>query len=187
MPKINELKKGSVVEINGVPHIVKTYDVRNPSSRGASTMYKVRFNNLKTGQKVDETFKGEDMIKEVETTKVSVMYSYIDGDNFVFMNNEDYSQYLLASEELEEEQKYITEGLTGITALLYEDQVLAIEMPTNVELEVIETNPGTKSTGAGRTKPAVLSTGYEIQVPEFIEPNEIVKVSTLTGKFMSRA
>ena len=127
------------------------------------------------------------MIKEVETTKVSVMYSYIDGDNYVFMNNEDYSQYLLAAEELEEEQKYITEGLTGITALLYEDQVLAIEMPTNVELEVIETNPGTKSTGAGRTKPAVLSTGYEIQVPEFIEPNEIVKVSTLTGKFLSRA
>ena len=60
-------------------------------------------------------------------------------------------------------------------------------MPTNVELEVIETNPGTKATGAGRTKPAVLSTGYEIQVPEFIEPNEVVKVSTLTGKFLSRA
>ena len=110
MPRINELKKGSVVEINGVPHIVKTYDVRNPSSRGASTMYKVRFNNLKTGQKVDETFKGEDMIKEVETTKVSVMFSYIDGDNYVFMNNEDYTQYLLASDELEDEKNILPKG-----------------------------------------------------------------------------
>jgi len=187
MPKINELKKGSVVELNGMPHIVKTYDVRNPSSRGASTMYKVRFNNLKTGQKVDETFKGEDLIKEVETAKVQVMFSYIDGDDYVFMNNEDYSQYLLNGEELEEEKKFITEGLTGITALLLDDQVLTIELPTTVELEVTETNPGSKATGAGRTKPAMLSTGYEIQVPEFIEPNEMVKVSTLTGKFMSRA
>ena len=187
MPKINELKKGSVVELNGMPHIVKTYDVRNPSSRGASTMYKVRFNNLKTGQKVDETFKGEDLIKEVETAKVQVMFSYIDGDDYVFMNNEDYSQYLLKSDDLEDEKKFITEGLTGITALLLDDQVLTIELPTNVDLEVTETNPGSKSTGAGRTKPAMLSTGYEIQVPEFIEPNEMVKVSTLTGKFMSRA
>ncbi|NPA71662.1 MAG: elongation factor P-like protein YeiP [Gammaproteobacteria bacterium] len=187
MPKINELKKGSVVEWNGVPHIVKSYDVRNPSSRGASTMYKVRFNNLKTGQKVDETFKGEDMIKEVDTSKVSVMFSYIDDTNYVFMNTEDYTQYLLAADDLEDEKKYITDGLAGITALLYEEQILAIEMPTNVELEVIETNPGSKSTGAGRTKPAVLSTGYEIQVPEFIEPHEVVKVSTLTGKFLSRA
>lgn len=187
MPRINELKKGSVVEINGMPHIVKTYDVRNPSSRGASTMYKVRFNNLKTGQKVDETFKGEDVVKEVDTSKVSVMFSYIDGNDYVFMNSEDYSQYLLNSDELEEEKKFITEGLTGITALLLDDQILTVELPTNVDLEIIETNPGTKSTGAGRTKAATLSTGYEIQVPEFIEPNEVVKVSTLTGKFMSRA
>ncbi|WP_024850964.1 elongation factor P-like protein EfpL [Hydrogenovibrio kuenenii] len=187
MPKISELKKGSVVEIDGAPHIVKTYDVRNPSSRGASTMYKVRFYNLRTGQKVDETFKGEDMLKEVDTAKVSVMFSYIDGDSYVFMNNEDFSQYLLDGDVLEEEKRYLTEGLTGITALLYEDQILSIELPTNVDLEVTETNPGSKASGAGRTKPAVLSTGYEIQVPEFIEPNEKVKVSTLTGKFISRA
>lgn len=187
MPKVSELKKGDVVEINDVPHILKTYDVRNPSSRGASTLYKMRFNNLKTGQKVNETFKSDDMLKEIDCPKVPVMFSYIDGDNYVFMNNEDYSQYLLNADDLEDEKKYISEGLSGITALLWEEQVLAIELPTNVELEVVETNPGSKSSGAGRTKPAKLSTGYEIQVPEFIEPNEIVKVSTLTGKFLSRA
>lgn len=187
MPKVSELKKGDVVEINGVPHILKTYDVRNPSSRGASTLYKMRFNNLKTGQKVDETFKSDDMLKEIDCPKVQVMFSYIDGEDYVFMNNEDYSQYLLNTDELEDEKKYLTEGLGGITAILWDDQILAIEMPTNVELEIVETNPGSKSSGAGRTKPAKLSTGYEIQVPEFIEPHEIVKVSTLTGKFLSRA
>ena len=156
-------------------------------SRGsASTMYKVRFNNLKTGQKVDETFKGEDVVKEIDCPKVPVMFSYIDGDNYVFMNNEDYSQYLLSAEELEDEKKYITEGLTGITAILLDEQILTVELPTNVELKIIDTTPGTKASGAGRTKTATLSTGYEIQVPEFIEPDEVVKVSTITGKFLSR-
>ncbi|MCF6298415.1 MAG: hypothetical protein L3J01_00890 [Thiomicrorhabdus sp.] len=111
MPKINELKKGDVVEINGMPHIVKTYEVRNPSSRGASTMYKVRFNNLKTGIKVDETFKGEDVIKELDCPKVPVMFSYLDGDSYVFMNNDDYSQYYLSEATLEEEKKYLTENV----------------------------------------------------------------------------
>lgn len=187
MPKINELKKGDLVEINGAPHIVKSYDVRNPSSRGASTMYKVRFNNLKTGNKVDETFKGEDFINAMDCPKVPVMFSYIEGDNYVFMNNDDYSQYLLPEAGLEESKKYLTEGLSGITAILLDEQILTIELPTQVVLEVVDTTPGTKSTGAGRTKPAVLSTGYEVQVPEFIEPNEQVKISTLTGKFLSRA
>ncbi len=187
MPKVSELKKGDVVEINNVPHILKSYDVRNPSSRGASTLYKMRFNNLKTGQKVDETFKSDDLLKEIDCPKVPVMFSYIDGDRYVFMNNEDYSQYLLDADELEEEIKYLTEGLNGITALLWEDQVLAIELPTNVELSIVDTQPASKSSGAGRTKSATLSTGYEIQVPEYIEPNEVVKVSTLTGKFLSRA
>lgn len=185
--KINEIKKGSVVELNGEAHIIKAYDVRNPSSRGASTLYKIRFNNLKTGQKVDETFKADDQINEVDVEKVAVMFSYIDDDNYIFMNNEDFSQYLLSGDELEDEIKFMTEGMVGITALLLDDQILTIELPTYVELEIIDTLPGMKSTGAGRTKVAKLSTGYDIQVPEFIDPNEIVKVSTLTGKFMSRA
>ncbi len=187
MPKINELKKGDVVEINGAPHIVKTYEVRNPSSRGASTMYKVRFNNLKTGTKVDETFKGEDVVNALDCPKVPVMFSFVDGDSYVFMNNEDYSQYFLPESTLEDEKKYLTEGLSGITAILLDEAILTIELPTYVTLEIIETTPGTKATGAGRTKLAVLSTGYEVQVPEFIEPYEQVKISTLTGKFLSRA
>ncbi|MCF6253958.1 MAG: hypothetical protein L3J38_04340 [Thiomicrorhabdus sp.] len=103
------------------------------------------------------------------------------------MNNDDYSQYYLSEATLEEEKKYLTEGLSGITAILLDDAILTIELPTHVTLEITETTPGTKATGAGRTKPAMLSTGYEVQVPEFIEPNEQVKISTLTGKFLSRA
>ena len=72
MPKASELKKGMIVEIDGFPHIVKQMEAKSPSSRGASTIYKVRFNNLQTGQKLDSSFKGEDLIKEADCSRTCV-------------------------------------------------------------------------------------------------------------------
>ncbi|MGR9053981.1 MAG: elongation factor P-like protein EfpL [Gammaproteobacteria bacterium] len=188
MIKAVDLKKGMVVEINGTPHAVRQIEIRNPTSRGATTLYKIRFGNLKTGQKLDETLKGDDMFKEAECTKVKVQYSYKDGDNFVFMNMEDYSQYNLSEEDLEEQIGYLTEGLEDIVALISDETILAIELPSVVVLEIVDTAPELKgSTATGRTKPARLSTGLEIQVPEYLKPGEMVKVNTITGKFMSRA
>lgn len=186
--KASELKKGMVVEVNGVPHVVKQVEVRNPSSRGASTLYKVRFNNLKTGQKLDESLKGDDFFKEADYARAKAQFSYVDGDLYVFMNSEDYSQYTLTGEDLEDQIGYLTEGLEGIVALLIDDEVIAIELPSSVVLAIVETAPAIKgATAAGRTKTARLTTGIEIQVPEYLEMDELVKVNTETGKFMSRA
>jgi elongation factor P len=186
--KASELKKGMVVEVNGVPHVVKQVEVRNPSSRGASTLYKVRFNNLKTGQKLDESLKGDDFFKEADYARAKAQFSYVDGDSYVFMNAEDYSQYALSSEDLEGQIGYLTEGLEGIVALLIDDEVIAVELPSSVVLPIVETAPAIKgATAAGRTKTARLTTGIEIQVPEYLEADELVKVNTETGKFMSRA
>lgn len=188
MAKASELKKGMVVEVNGLPHVVKQIEVRNPSSRGASTLYKIRFNNLKTGQKLDESLKGDDIFKEADYARAKAQFSYIDGDNYVFMNVEDYSQYSLSSEDLEGQIGYLTEGLEGIVALLVDDEVIGIELPSSVVLPIVETAPAIKgATAAGRTKTARLTTGIEIQVPEYLELDELVKVNTETGKFMSRA
>jgi elongation factor P len=186
--KASELKKGMVVEVNGVPHVVKQIEVRNPSSRGASTLYKVRFNNLKTGQKSDESLKGDDIFKEADYVRAKAQFSYIDGDNYVFMNVEDYSQYTLPSEDLEGQIGYLTEGLEGIVALLVDDEVIGIELPSSVVMAIVETSPAIKgATASARTKTAKLTKGIEIQVPEYLETGEMVKVNTETGKFMSRA
>lgn len=187
MPKAGDLKRGMIVEINGDPHAVKTVEARSPSSRGASTLYKVRFNNLKTGQKLDESYKTDDMLKEADCSRVQVQFSYMDGDNFIFMNSEDYSQYELNKDTIEDQAGYIIDGLEGITALLMDGNILGIELPASVALQITETAPKLKgATAAGRTKPAMLSTGIEIQVPEYLETDEFVKVNTSTGKFMSR-
>jgi elongation factor P len=169
-------------------HVVKQVEVRNPSSRGASTLYKVRFTNLKTGQKLDESLKGDDFFKDADLVRAKVQFSYIDGDNYIFMNTDDYSQYSLSNEELEGKKVYLTEGLEGIVALLIDDAIIGIELPSSVILAIVETAPAIKgATASGRTKTARLTTGVEVQVPEYLEVDELIKVNTETGKFMSRA
>jgi elongation factor P len=188
MAKAGDLKRGMVVEINGVPHVVKNVDVKSPSSRGASTLYKIRFNNVQTGQKHDESLKGDDFFKDVDLVRAKVQFSYIDSENYIFMNTEDFSQYTLSKDDLDDQIDYLTEGLEGIVALLVDDEVLGIELPSVVILEVLETPPAIKgATASGRTKTARLNTGAEIQVPEYLETGEMIKVNTETGKFSSRA
>ncbi len=188
MPKASELKRGNVVEINGAPYVVKKIESRSPSSRGAQTIYKIRFNNAQTGQKLDESCKADDMFTSVDLIKRQVQYLFQDGDMYTFMDKEDYSQYTLGKDELEDCLGYLTDGLEGLHALIIDDRVLGVELPQVVELEITETSPAIKGASAtSRTKPATLVTGLEVQVPEYIETGEVLKINTDNGKFMSRA
>lgn len=187
MPKASELKKGQVVEIDGEPWSVKQVEAKSPSSRGASTLYKVRFFHVKTKQKRDESFKGEDFLRDADCLRVAVQYSYRDGDLYNFMNMEDYSQYSLNMTDLEGQHDYLTEGQEGIYALLLDGEIAGIELPQFVELEITQTDPAIKGASAtGRTKPATLSTGLVIQVPEYLDAGEVIKVTSATGKFATR-
>ncbi len=188
MPKASDLKRGMVVDINGMPHSVKQIEVKNPSSRGASTLYKIRFTNLQTKQKLDESLKGDDFYKEADCAQVAVQFSYVDGELYIFMNMDDFSQYELSGEDLEGQTEFLTEGLEGITALLLDGIILSIELPQSVNLEIVETAPGIKGASASaRTKPAVLTTGLEVQVPEYLEMGEVIRINTGNRQFMSRA
>ena len=188
MAKASELKKGMVIDINGIPHAVKQLEAKSPSSRGASTIYKVRYTNLLTRQKLDEAYKGDDLLIEADCVRAPVQFSYMDGDNYIFMNSEDYSQYELGAEELEDQLWYITEGLEGMIALFMDDKLLSIELPQSVNMEIVETPPAIRGASASaRTKTAKLTSGLAVQVPEYLEQGEMISVNTSTGKFMSRA
>lgn len=188
MLKASDLKRGMIVEINGDPHAVKKVECKSPSSRGAATLYKIRFTNLRTRQKLDESLKADDMLKDADCIRSKVQYSYFDGDFYTFMDMEDYSQYHLNADELDGQLLYLTEGLEGITALLMDGEIVGVELPQSVNMTITETSPGIKgSTATGRTKPATLNTGLEIQVPEYLENDELIKVNTSNGKFISRA
>lgn len=188
MPRASELKKGDVVTLDDAPHIVKHLEAKSPSARGAATLYKVRFTNLVTGQKRDESLKGEDLLPEADCRRVPVQFSYVDGDQYMFMDTGDYSQYGLDADALEDQLDYLTDGLEGITALVVEDRIVGIDLPQSVVMEIVETAPPIKgATASARNKPATLSSGLTVQVPEYIEQGERIKVNTTNGKFMSRA
>jgi len=188
VPKACDLKRGMVVDINGAPHAVKEVESKSPSSRGAVTLYKVRFTNLVTGQKLDDSFRGDDFLKDIDCERRQVQFSYVEGDLYTFMDMEDYSQYSLNAEDLEGQVEYLTDGLEGILALLVDGKILGIELPASVVMAIEETAPAIKgATAASRTKTARFATGLEVQVPEYLESGEQIKINTATGKFMSRA
>jgi len=188
MPNACDLKKGHVVEINGDPYVVKHITVKSPTARGAVTLYKIRFNNVKTRQKYEDTFKGNDMLPEVDIMKRSVQYLYPDGNLHVFMDKEDYNQYMISNEDIADELVWISDEMEGLIAIIIDENMVSLEIPSSLVFEVTETAPGMKGASAtARTKPAILSNGVEIQVPEYLEPGEMVKVNTETRKFMSKA
>ena len=186
MPKASDLKKGDVVEIKGAPHIVKHIEVKSPSSRGSATLYKIRLNHAKTGQKVDESLKGDEQLADIDFERRKMQYSYRDGDAFVFMDEEDYSQHSLNEDELGEDKFYITEGMDSVVGMLVEGILLAIDLPQSVTMTIAETAPGIKGASASaRTKPASFETGLSIQVPEYIEVGETVKINTEDKKVIT--
>ena len=188
MPKACDVKKWNVVEINDEAYIIKHIDVRTPSARGAVTLYKIRFNNIKTRQKYEETYKGNDQLNPVALLRKSVQYLYPDGALHVFMDSQEYSQYMIEEDAIEDELVWITDGMEGIIALIIDENMVSIEIPLTLVFEISETAPGSKGASAtARTKPATLSNGVEIKVPEYLEAGEMVKVNTETKKFMSRA
>ena len=104
------------------------------------------------------------------------------------MDEQNYEQYEIPMEDIAEEMQYVTERLEGISAMIYNDQCIGIQVPLTVELNVTECDPGVKGNSAtSRTKPATLETGLVIQVPEYLSQGETVKVDTRTGDYLSRA
>lgn len=110
MPRANEIKKGMVLNYNGKLLIVKDIDIQAPSARGAATLYKMRFSDVRTGLKVEERFKGDDIVDTVTLTRRYVDFSYIDGNEYVFMDKEDYTPYIFTKDQIEEELLFIPEG-----------------------------------------------------------------------------
>ena len=183
-----DIKRGSVVVYEGAPCIIETISVQSPSARGASTFYKYRARNASTKQKVDITLRGGESLDEADFMRREVKFMYSDADDYHFLDQQDYNQYSLSREDVEEESKYFTEELEGMQALIYNDACIGLQLPLTVALKIAECDPGIKGASAtSRTKPATLETGLVVQVPEYLKPGEVIKVDTRTGEYLSRA
>jgi elongation factor P len=183
-----DLKPGGIVKHNDAPVMIEGVTVQSPSARGGATLYKFRARNLVTKQKVDLVCKGTDNLNEADFEKRPVTLMYSDVDHVHLLDQQDYNQYSLPLPDVADEMQYITEGLEGMLALVYNDQCVGLQLPAAVALEITECDPAVKGNSAtSRTKPAKLQTGLTIQVPEYLKQGELVKVDTRTGAFLSRA
>jgi len=186
--KASDLKKGQVLDINGRNILVKGLDVQSPSSRSGSTLYKVRGVDIVSKQKYENRFKGDEVIQTVDFGRRAVQYLFQDADGCTFMDKETFEQYILGTDVLEDELLYLSEDLEGIVAMIADETILGIVLPATVALEITETAPGMKAASASsRTKPATLSTGLVVQVPEYLTSGELIKVNSGTGEYISRA
>ncbi len=186
--RANELKKGMVFQLGEQNIVVKQVQVQAPSSRSGTTLYKVTGQDVASGQKVERNFKGEEALNAVDISRRTVQLLYRDADACTFMDEESYEQYSVSNAALEEEQSFLRDGLDGITAIIADGVLLGIQLPATVTLEIEDCAPAMKAaSSSARTKPATLSTGLVVQVPEYLTPGENIKVNTETREFVSRA
>lgn len=184
MATTNDIKNGSVLSLDGQLWSVIEFQHVKPGKGGAFVRTKLR--NVRSGKVVDKTFNAGTKIDFATVDRRDYSYLYQDGENYVFMDTTDYDQVSVGAGTVGDVANYMLEG-QAVQIAMHDGEALSVELPASVVLEVTYTEPGLQGdrSSAG-TKPATLETGYEIQVPLFLEANTKVKVDTRTGEYLGR-
>src|ERR1700747_1811354 len=180
-----QLRPGMIIKHNNDLHSVFSVEHRTPGNLRAFIQAKLR--NLRTGAMFEHRFRSPDPIEKINVDEVQMEYLYNDGDDYYFMNTENYEQIHLSKEILGAAVDYLIPNLQ-IKVEFYDGRAVGVELPQTVDLTVIETEPGLKSaTASSVTKPAKTETGLVVQVPPFIHEGEKIRVDTAEGVYLSRA
>ena len=184
MASSNDLKNGMVLKIEGQLWSVIEFQHVKPGKGPAFVRTKMR--NVLSGKVVDKTFNAGAKIETANVDRREMQYLYNDGTGLVFMDVSDYEQLIVPTEVVGDVANYILENQNA-TVAMHDGSALYVELPPSVVLEITYTEPGLQGDrSSGGTKPATLETGYQIQVPLFIENNTKVKVDTRTGDYLGR-
>jgi elongation factor P len=180
-----QMRPGMIIKHNNELHAVFSVEHRTPGNLRAFIQAKLR--NLRTGAMFEHRFRSPDAIERVIVDEISMDFLYSDGDDYYFMNTENYEQTHLKRDTLGDSVEYLIANLQ-IKVSFFDGVAVGIELPQTVEMTVVQTEPGLKSaTASSVTKPATLETGLVVQVPPFINEGEKIRVDTAEGAYMSRA
>jgi elongation factor P len=180
-----QMRPGMIIKHNNDLHSVFSVEHRTPGNLRAFIQAKLR--NLRSGAMFEHRFRSGDAIEKVTVDEISMEYLYNDGDDYYFMNPENYEQTVLKASTLGDAVEYLTPNLQ-IKVSYFDGNPVGIDLPSFVELTVVETEPGLKSaTASSVTKPAKTETGLVVQVPPFINEGEKIRVDTSEGAYLSRA
>jgi elongation factor P len=180
----NDLKNGMTLDLpEGLFSVVEFQHVK-PGKGGAFVRTKIK--NVRTGAVIERTYRADEKLEQAIIDKREMQFLYMDGQQYVFMDNSTYDQLHVDQEALGEAAKYVKEGDSAVLQL-YRSEIVGVDLPAAVELSVTETEPGVQGDRvSGARKPATLETGLVVQVPLFVNTGDRVKVDTRTGEYLTR-
>jgi elongation factor P len=184
MIDVNDLRKGVTFTLDGQLFKVLDYSHNKPG-RGNATI-RTKLVNLKTGVNLERTFQSGDRVQDIRLDHHIAQYIYNDGHLYYFMDTTTYEQTPLTAETLGDSTKFLKENLE-VKLTFYQDEPIDIELPVAVELKVVESEAGVKGdTATGANKFVTTETGLKVQVPLFVNVGDTIKVSTVTGEYLTR-
>ena len=184
MIDVNELRKGVTFELDGNLYKVIDYS-HNKTGRGNATI-RVKARNLLTGANIERTFNSGLSVQDVSLDFANVSYLYNDGDLYYFMDNKTFEQPAIKKESLGESAQFLSEGME-VKLTFYKGEAIDIEMPTSVDLKVVEAEMAIRGdTATGVTKKVTTSTGVVVQCPNFVNVGDTIRVDTRTGEYVTR-
>lgn len=180
----NDFRSGVTIELDGsVWRVVEFLHVK--PGKG-SAFVRTKLKNVQTGNVVERTFRAGETVPQATIEKRTMQHTYKEAEQFVFMDMETFEEATLNPSQIGDRVKFIKEGME-VNVLFWNGQVLEVELPTSVILEITETDPGVKGdTATGGTKPAIVETGAQVMVPLFISIGERIKVDTRDGSYLGR-
>lgn len=184
MISTGELRKGVAIELDG--ELWQILDYHHIKMGRGSAQVRIKLKNIKRGQTVERTFQAGEKWPRAFLDKRQMQFLYRDGNEFHFMDTESYEQFTISVEQLEDAARYLIDGMT-LDRTTYEGETIGVELPINVELRVVETEPGfAGDTQSGARKPATTETGLVLQVPLFINAGDVIRIDTRTGEYQTR-
>ena len=185
MIETNDFRVGTAFEMEG--KLLTIVNVEHIKLARSGAVIKAKLRNIRDGAIFEQSFRSGDKFKAVRIEKSEATYLYRDGDLFHFMDSQTYDQIPLDRSPLEDVLPFLMEG-NAVSLLRYESEVIGVELPIALELEVTQTEQGVRGdTVSGVTKPATLETGTTVQVPLFVNQGDRIKVDTRTGAYIERA
>jgi len=180
----NDFRPGVSIVLDGsVWRVVEFLHVK--PGKG-SAFVRTKLKNVQSGSVVEKTFRAGETVPQANLEKSTMQHTYKEGDEFVFMDMETYEEGRLSAKQIGDRVKYLKEGMEA-EVIRWGDQVLGVELPKSVVLEIVQTDPGVKGdTATGGSKPAILETGATIMVPLFIAQGERIRIDTQEDKYISR-
>ena len=180
----SDLRKGLKVEIDGEPYIITDFEFSKPGK--GQSLYRCRLKNMVTGNAFDKTYRSNDKFQKAPLEERTMQYLYSQGDEYHFMDNKSYDQLAIMADQLGDDIRFMTDNM-DVEVLLFRDRPIGVTLPNFVNLEVIRADPWAKGDTSGTdTKPVTVSTGYELQVPPFVEEGDKIQIDTRTGSYITR-